>query len=94
MARNTTQNTEPTTHDTKDFGSTCYFDQIQTPGCYVANQTGTLFRIPNDGLAPGRSPTIDVVCNDQWVVTKISNDPYMTRTKARILVMQVQAIVE
>jgi hypothetical protein len=59
------------------------FDQISSPGCYILKQTGTLLRVPPDALLPGRSPAIDVVSKDQWLVTKISSDPYMVLSKAR-----------
>ena len=68
-----------------DAGATCFFDQVNTPGCYVGNQTGVLFRIPPDGLAPGMSPAIEAVSNEHWQVTKISGDPYLTTTKARMI---------
>jgi len=64
---------------------TCQFDQIESPGIYIENKTGTLFRIPDDALAPGRSPVIEVLNEEPWVVTKISDDPYMPLTKARMV---------
>lgn len=72
-----------TNHDS--LGTTCFFDQINTPGCYVVNQTGTLIRVPSDGIAPGRSPVIELVSNEKWTVTQLSADPFLTRTKARLL---------
>ena len=66
-----------------EFGRIEPFDQISTPGCYILKQTGTLLRVPPDALIPGRSPAIDVVSKDQWLVAKISNDPYMVLSKAR-----------
>ena len=62
----------------------CQFDQINSPGSFVLNHTGSLLRIPEDALSPGRSPSISEVSNDPWVVTKISDDPYMPLTKARL----------
>jgi hypothetical protein len=66
-----------------DLGRTEPFEQINSPGCYILKQTGTLLRIPPDALIPGRSPAIDVVSRDQWFVAKISSDPYITLSKAR-----------
>lgn len=66
-----------------EFGVTQPFEQINSPGCYILKQTGTLLRVPPDALIPGRSPAIDVVSRDQWFVAKISGDPYMTLSKAR-----------
>jgi len=59
------------------------FERISQPGCFLFNKTGDLVRIPDDALADGRSPTIDVVSNEPWLLTKISNDPYLPLRKAR-----------
>jgi hypothetical protein len=64
---------------------TCNFDQIETPGTYIENRSGTLLRIPEDALAPGRSPRIQVVANEPWTVTRLTDDPYVPLTKARML---------
>ncbi len=64
---------------------TCEFDAINEPGVYVENRTGVLMRIPEDALVPGRSPALEVLCHEPWVVTKISNDPYLPVTKARMI---------
>ena len=87
MARTATSTSENHATSTyhSDVGVTCNFDQINSPGCYLVQQTGTLFRIPPDGLIPGRSPAIEAVCNDPWVVMKISSDPFLTLTKARMI---------
>ena len=67
-----------------DMGITCDFGQIDTPGCYVLNHTGTLLRVPEDALIPGRSPAIDTVSIHKWIVTKISADPFIPLTQARM----------
>ena len=61
------------------------FEAINQPGCYVCNWSGHLLRVPEDGVAPGRSPLINIVGHDQLFVTKISNNPFVTLTKARML---------
>jgi len=48
-----------------------------------SNRTGELLRVPDDALAPGRSPVLDVVSSNQWLVTRISTNPYLTLSKAR-----------
>ncbi len=63
----------------------CEFDAINTPGLYIENRTGILLRIPEDALVPGRSPAIEILSNDTWIVTKISDDPFMPVTKARMI---------
>ena len=59
------------------------FDKIGEPGCFVLNSTGDLLRVPEDALVSGRSPTIDVVSKEPWLVTKISSDPYLPLRTAR-----------
>lgn len=61
------------------------FASIQDPGCYVCNWSGHLLRVPEDGVASGRSPLINILGTDPLFVTKISENPYMTLTKARLV---------
>ncbi len=65
---------------------TCEFEQINSPGLYIENQTGILFRVPSDALISGRSPAIEILTTEPCVVTKISNDPFLPITKARMTV--------
>ena len=66
-------------------GTQLPFDSINEPGTYVANWSGLLLRIPEDALKPGRSPTLAISAKEPLFVTKISNDPFIQVTKARIL---------
>ncbi len=61
------------------------FDHINEPGCYICNWSGHLLRIPEDAIAPGRSPLINMVGKDRLFVTKISDNPFIPVTKARLL---------
>ena len=61
------------------------FANIEDPGCYIVHQTGSLMRIPEDALSPGRSPTMEIVGNDPLTVTKISDNPYLQLGKARLV---------
>ena len=82
---NTTQTTPQNqrTYST-GYGTTVAFDSIQDPGAYICRWSGHLLRVPEDGLMAGRSPAICVVaCETPWV-TKISDNPYIARTKARM----------
>ena len=65
-------------------GTVFPFDQINQPGCYVCQWSGHLCRVPEDGIAPGRSPLINMVGCDPLFVTKISDNPYIPLTKARL----------
>ena len=71
--------------DVTGCGSTVPFDSICEPGCYVCNWSGHLMRVPEDGVAPGRSPLINIVGTDRLFVTKISDNPYIPVTKAKML---------
>ena len=66
-------------------GTTVPFDSINEPGCYVCNWSGHLLRVPEDGVAPGRSPLINIVGHDPLYVTKISDNPFITLTKAKMV---------
>jgi hypothetical protein len=83
MTPNTTgtMNTENTT----GVGTTVPFDSIQDPGCYVCNWSGHLLRVPEDGVAPGRSPLINIIGHEPLYVTRISDNPFITLTKAKMV---------
>ena len=61
------------------------FESIDGPGCYVCAWSGHLLRVPEDAIAPGRSPRINLVARGPLVVTKISENPYLPITRARLL---------
>ena len=65
-------------------GTQIPFDSIHEPGTYVCNWSGHLLRVPEDAVSQGRSPLIDIRGRDTLFTTKISEDPYMTLTKARL----------
>ncbi len=67
------------------FGTSIPFEGIAEPGCYVCNWSGHLLRVPEDGVAPGRSPLITMVGCEPLFVTKISDNPYIPTTKAKML---------
>ena len=69
------------------------FSEITTPGCYVANENGDLFRVPEDGLVTGRSPLIEIVSRKPCMVTKISSDPWEPISKARQLAADADVYV-
>ena len=59
------------------------FERISRAGAFVLNRTGDLIRVPDEALIEGRSPTIDIVSKEPWMVTKIANDPYLPLGAAR-----------
>ncbi len=80
----TTEQTKKSFNDTRA-GTVIPFEQINEPGCYICNWTGHLMRVPEDGVQPGRSPLINMIGHDPLFVTKISENPYIPVTKARLL---------
>ncbi len=68
-----------------NFGQTVPYDQISTPGAYICNWSGHLLRVPEDGVTAGRSPMVNIVGSEPLFVTKISDNPWVTITKARLL---------
>lgn len=61
------------------------FDEIEEPGTYYCNWSGHLIRIPEDGLKAGSSPVIDIRGTEPMICTRLSEDPYITLSKARML---------
>ena len=66
-------------------GQVVPFESICEPGTYVCNWSGHLLRVPGDAVSAGRSPLINIVGPECLFVTKISNDPFVPVTKARLL---------
>lgn len=84
MSTTTEQTSRKNFNDTRA-GMVIPFEQINEPGCYICNWTGHLMRVPEDGVQPGRSPLINMIGHDPLFVTKISENPYIPVTKARLL---------
>lgn len=82
---NTSTKTNSQTYDGTHAGTIFPWDSINEPGAYICNWSGHLMRVPEDGVAPGRSPMISMVGPDPLFVTKISDSPYVTVTKAKLL---------
>lgn len=62
--------------------STVPFEGINSPGAYVL-PSGHLLRVPSDSIAAGRSPLMSIEAKEPLLVTKISDDPNITKAKAR-----------
>ncbi len=75
----------PTYDNATATGTRLKFECIQEPGCYICNWSGHLLRVPEDGVAPGRSPLVNMVGCEPLYVTKIANNPFITLTKARMV---------
>ena len=72
---------------------TCPFSEINAPGLYLEHRTGALLRVPADAVVPGRSPAIAAIAADPWIVTRISDDPFLSLTKARMIAADLDLFV-
>jgi hypothetical protein len=61
------------------------WDCINEPRCYFSNWSGHLIRIPEFGLKPGFSPVIEIIGKEPMIVTRLSEDPYLQISKARMI---------
>lgn len=61
------------------------FDEINQPGTYYSNWSGHLLRIPEEALKPGFSPKFEILGKEPVIVTKLSDDPYVARSRARMI---------
>ena len=59
-------------------------DQLHEAGAYVCSWNGHLIRIPWESLANG-TLNFSIVGSEPLFVTKISNDPFVTLSQARVL---------
>ncbi len=75
-------------------GTCVPFDQINEPGAYVCNWSGHLIRLPEDAVMPGRSPVLEIKAREQLYVTKISDDPFVPLTKARMVAGDLDRFVD
>jgi hypothetical protein len=66
-------------------GTTIPFENIHEPGCYICSWSGHLLRVPEDGVAPGRSPLISMIGTEPLFVTKVSDNPFIPVTKAKLV---------
>lgn len=75
------------------FGFELPFAKISEPGTYYSNYTGHLLRIPEDAVKPGRSPVLAILGKEPLMVTKISNDPFICLSKARMIAADLDLAV-
>jgi hypothetical protein len=64
------------------------WESINEPGAYVERGSGDLYRIPKEALIPGASPAIVKESLGASVLLKVSDDPFITTFKARLLCAQ------
>ena len=61
------------------------FEQICEPGAYVCTWNGQLLRVPAEGINHGGCPCMYIVGTEPLFVTKITCDPFVPLSKARML---------
>ena len=61
------------------------FENLNEQGTYLSNWSGHLIRVPADAIKPGRSPVIEILGREPMIVTKLSTDPFIGLTKARLI---------
>ncbi|MBN2448498.1 MAG: hypothetical protein JXO22_17355 [Phycisphaerae bacterium] len=66
-----------------NLGATIPFDAIDDAGAYICNWTGHLLRVPEDGITRGHAPLINIIGTEPLTVTKISDNPFITISKAK-----------
>jgi hypothetical protein len=64
------------------------WEGISEPGAYVERGSGDLYRIPKEALIPGASPAIVKESRGASVLLKVSDDPFITTFRARLLCAQ------
>lgn len=68
---------------------TCNFDQITLPGAYVENRWGTLFRVPEGVLPSVKHPSSKRVAGENWLVTRLTYNPFVPLALARRIAAQL-----
>ncbi len=61
------------------------FDSLNEPGTYICDWSGHMMRVPGDSLKSGRSPLMMITGKEPLFLTKISDDPFIPISKARLL---------
>ena len=92
MTANTCQMTDECTTMSAP-GTTFPLANTNEPGAYICNWSGHLLRIPQDGVARGRFPLLDIVGHEPLSVTKIADDPFIAVRKARMLAADMDVSV-
>jgi hypothetical protein len=64
------------------------WEAINEPGTYVERGSGDLYRFPKESLIPGASPSVVKESSGTSILLKISDDPFITTFKARLLCAQ------
>lgn len=66
-------------------GTTCAVNEITTPGCYVCNWNGALWRVGENCFDADGNCCTTFECSTPMTVTFLCDDPDCTTTEARAL---------
>jgi len=61
------------------------WEAVNEPGTYVERGSGDLYRFPKESLIPGASPSVVKESRGSSILLKISEDPFITTFKARLM---------
>ena len=61
------------------------WSQLEQPGAYVEVGSGDLYRVPKEALVKGGSPLIHKESTGSSTLVQISDNPYITTFKARMI---------
>ncbi|TAK50673.1 MAG: hypothetical protein EPO27_03860 [Betaproteobacteria bacterium] len=61
------------------------WDEINEPGAYVEVATGTLYRVPKEGLLVGASPLIRKQSTVESPFIQVSKNPFVLELEARMI---------
>jgi len=64
------------------------WEAVDQPGAYVERGSGDLYRIPKEALIPGASPAIVKESRGASILLKLSDDPFITTFRARLICAQ------
>ncbi|MGO8818629.1 MAG: hypothetical protein ACLQVG_28640 [Terriglobia bacterium] len=88
MARSEENMTQSAQGSRRQVLSEVTWESVNDPGAYVERGSGDLFRFPKESLIPGASPSIVKESRGASVLLKLSDDPFITTFKARLLCAQ------
>lgn len=64
---------------------TVSWDEIHEPGAYVEVATGSLYRVPQEGLLKGASPLIKMESTAGSQFVQLSKNPFVLSLEARMI---------
>ncbi len=60
-------------------------DEVKGPGTYYTRATGGICRIPEEALKADHSPAFEILVDGDNRVVKLSDDPFIPLSKARLI---------